>query len=151
MQSGRSRLWRSACYRLSQDDALGLSSRPGHRPANSAHLESPLAFPGPDEDAEEIATLTRRFTLAEITSGLPGDSREADERDETRRLRDLRGRVRAARAAISTAPGGEEVLLRDWQKAARFSARFGVTEHQFRHGVPAVVTCEVSRRIPSGA
>ena len=52
---------------------------------------------GPDEDAEETATPTRQFSLLEITSGLPDDSREADERAAEPRLRDLRGRVKAAR------------------------------------------------------
>lgn len=37
-----------------------------------------MAFLGQDEDAEEIATPTRRFSLAEITSGLPDDSHEAE-------------------------------------------------------------------------
>ena len=95
-------------------------------------------FGGPDadEDTEEaVATPTRQFSLLEITSGLPDDSREADERAVKGRLRDLRGRVKAARAAISGTPGAEEVLRRDWVKAARFYASFGITEGQFRHGV----------------
>lgn len=81
-------------------------------------------------------TPTRQFSLLEITSGLADDSREEDERAAERRLRDLRGRVKAARAAIATTPGAEEVLGRDWVKAARFYARFGLTETQFRNGVP---------------
>ena len=56
------------------------------------HLESRLAFPDADEDAEEIATPKRQFSLVEITSGLPEDSREADERAAERRLRELRAR-----------------------------------------------------------
>ena len=70
-----------------------------------------------------------------ITSGLPDDSREADERAVERRLRDLRARVKAARAVVSTTPGLAETLARDWQKAARFYEQFGITEKQFRHGV----------------
>jgi hypothetical protein len=100
-------------------------------------FESRVAFGGPDEDAEEIATPTRGFTLAEITSGLPDDTREADERAAERRLRELRGRVKAARAAISATPGAEEVLQQDWMRAARFYAGFGITEKQFRRGVAA--------------
>ncbi len=50
-------------------------------------------------------------------------------------MRDLRGRVKAARAAISAAHGGEETLQRDWVKAACFFARFDISEAQFRHGV----------------
>jgi hypothetical protein len=97
-------------------------------------FESRVAFGGPDEDAEEVATPTRQFSLLEITSGLPEDSREADERAAERRLRELRGRVKAARAAIATTPGLAETLARDWRKAARFYARFGITEAMFRHG-----------------
>ncbi|MGP8076427.1 MAG: hypothetical protein ACLP8Y_06835, partial [Thermoplasmata archaeon] len=106
-------------------------------------FESRLAFGGPDEgenkDAEEfIATPTRRFSLLEITSGLPDDSMEADERAAERRLRELRGRVKAARAAVATTPDLAETLARDWRKAARFYARFGITEAQFRSGVRPV-------------
>src|SRR5208283_323314 len=44
------------------------------------------------------------------TSGLTDDSREADERAADRTLRDLRGRVKAARAAVSTTPGTWEIF-----------------------------------------
>jgi hypothetical protein len=100
-------------------------------------FESRVAFGGPDEDAEEIATPTRRFSLFEITSGLPDDSREADERAAERRLRELRARVKAARAVVAIAPGLAETLARDSRRAARFYARFGVTEKAFRNGVSA--------------
>ncbi len=99
-------------------------------------FESRVAFGDPEEDAVEIATPTRQFTLLEITSGLPDDSREADERAAERRLRDLRGRVKATRAAISTTPGAEAVLQQDWIKAAHFYAHLGITEEQFRRGIP---------------
>jgi hypothetical protein len=103
-----------------------------------ARFESRVAFGGPDEgeDAEEVATPTRQFSLLEITSGLPDDSREADERAEERRLRELRGRVKAARAAIAAIPGAQAILRQDWAKAARFYARFEITEAQFRRGAP---------------
>src|SRR5271157_2350787 len=42
-------------------------------------FESRVAFGDSDED-ELIATPTRQFSLLEITSGLPDDSKEADER-----------------------------------------------------------------------
>jgi hypothetical protein len=93
-------------------------------------------FRGSDEDAEEIATPTRRFSIYEVTSGLPDDSREADERAAVRRLRDLRGRVKAARATISATPGAEQVLRRDRIKGAQFYARLGISERMFGHGVP---------------
>jgi hypothetical protein len=35
-----------------------------------------------------------------------------------------------------TTPGTAETLARDWRKAAWFYARFGITEGQFRKGVP---------------
>jgi hypothetical protein len=44
--------------------------------------------------------------------------------------------VKAARAMVATMPGLTETLQRDWQKAARFYARFDITETMFRHGVP---------------
>jgi hypothetical protein len=100
------------------------------------HLEARIAFPGSGEEEEEVVTATRRFTLAEITSGLPDDSREADERAAARQLRDLRGRVKAARAVVSTTPGLADALRNDWKKAASLYSRFGITESQFRHGVP---------------
>jgi len=115
--------------------------RPRFGDYSRTRFESRVASGGPDEDedAEEfIATPTRRFSLLETTSGLPDDSREADERFAEWRLRDLRGRVKPARAAISSTPGAEEVLRRDWVKAARFYAKFGITEAQFRHGVPSL-------------
>jgi hypothetical protein len=74
----------------------------------------------------------------EISSGLPDDSREADERAAERRLRELRARVRLARVVVATTPGMAETLQRDWRKAARLYVRFGVTEAQFQDGVPAI-------------
>ncbi|NNN16801.1 MAG: hypothetical protein HKL79_00320, partial [Thermoplasmata archaeon] len=91
---------------------------------------------------EEIATPTRRFSLHEITSGLPDDSRETEEREAERRLRGLRGRVKAARAVIARTSGLAEVLARDWRRATRFYARYGVTERLVRHGVPAVASTD---------
>ena len=98
-------------------------------------LEARIAIPSMGE-ADELPSPTRRFTVFETTSGLPDDSREAEERTEERRLRDLRGRVKAARAVAATTPRLAETLAGDWRKAARFYARFGVTEAQFGHGVP---------------
>jgi len=53
-----------------------------------------------------------------------------------RQLRDLRARVKAARAVVAAHPGMANALARDWRKAAWFSARFGVTESMKRQGVP---------------
>jgi len=110
--------------------------RPRFGDYSRTRFESRVAFGGPDEDAEELlATPARRFSLLEITSGLPDDSREADERAAERRLRDLRGRVKAARAIVAATPGLAETLTSDWQKAARFYARLGITEALCRYGV----------------
>jgi hypothetical protein len=78
-----------------------------------------------------------RFSLWEITSGLPDDSREADDRAAERALRDLRGRVKAARAMVAKTPRLAETLHLDGERAARFYARFGISEAMFRGGVPA--------------
>jgi hypothetical protein len=98
--------------------------------------EARLAFPAGDDDPEEVDVGNRRFSLLEIMSGLQDDSREADERLAERQLRDLRGRVKAARAVASATPGLKETLTRDWQKAACFYARFGIAAEQFLSGVP---------------
>ena len=100
--------------------------RPGCAEARAVYLA----------DAEEDGVARSRFSVRDITSGLLDDSREEDERAAERRLRDLRGRVKRARAVVASAPGLAEVLQHDWQKTARFYGRFGVTEAQLRHGVP---------------
>ena len=100
-------------------------------------VEARVAFPTLEEE-EEVLTPTRRFTVWETTSGLPDDCREEDERDEARRLRDLRGRVKAARAVVANTPGLAETLQGDWRKAAMFYARRGISESQFRGSVHAM-------------
>ncbi|MCI4364447.1 MAG: hypothetical protein L3K10_00040 [Thermoplasmata archaeon] len=90
-----------------------------------------MAFPDADND-EEDGVDSRRFSLMEITSGLPDDSREADERAAVRNLPDLRARVKAARPLVASSPGVADTLSRDWRHAAWFYARFGITEGQFR-------------------
>ena len=110
---------------------------PARRPHDGSRtrVEARVAFSSM-EDAEEIPTPTRRFTVWETLSGLAEDSREADEKEADRRLRDLRGRVKTARALVSSTPGLSEILAGDWKKAARFYAGYGVGEKMFRHGVP---------------
>lgn len=103
-------------------------------------FEVRTAFPTLDEGAEKTATLTGKSTLAKITSGTPSDSRESDERQEDQRLRDLRGRVKRVRAIVASTPGLAEVLASDWRRAARFYARFGITEAELRYGVPSVAS-----------
>jgi hypothetical protein len=95
------------------------------------------ASPDLDEDAEGIATPARRFSVLEITSGLPDDSREADERAAEQGPRELRARVKVASAVVGATPGLAETLQSDWRKAARFYVGFGVTEETFRYGATA--------------
>jgi hypothetical protein len=95
-----------------------------------------LAFSGADDDPDEVAVGDRRFSLLEITSGLPDDSREADERAEHRHLVDLRSRVKIARAVVSRMPGLAAILRERPDRMARFCARFGITESHFTNGVP---------------
>jgi hypothetical protein len=45
--------------------------------------------------------------------------------------------VKAARKALAATPGAGDAMRGDWRKEAAFLARFGVTQAQFRHGVPA--------------
>ena len=99
-------------------------------------FESRVAFGGPDEEPNKPATQTRRFTVFDVTSGLPDDSREEDQRSSERRVREARARVKAARAMAANTPELGETLQRDWRKAALFYARYGITEAQFRYGVP---------------
>jgi hypothetical protein len=111
--------------------------RPRFGDYSRTRFESRVAFGGPDEseDAEEVAAPTRRFSALETTSGLPDDSREAEEKQTGRCLRDLRARVKRARTVVSTTPGLAGTLAANWQKAARFYARYGILEAQFRQGV----------------
>jgi hypothetical protein len=86
---------------------------------------------------EEEPPATRRFSLLDITSGLPDDSREADERGTERRLRDLRGRVEAARTVIARTPGLFEWLALGQGKAVPFCSGYGITARMLVQGVEA--------------
>ena len=68
----------------------------------------------------------------EIAGELPDDRREEGERQEERRICELRGRVKAARAVVAVTPGLAETLANDWRKAARFYPRCGITETMLR-------------------
>ena len=66
--------------------------------------------------------------------GSEGASREADELAASRELRDLGGRVKAARAAVAKTPGAADKMRADWRKEASFLARFAISRAQFRQG-----------------
>ena len=114
---------------------------PARRPYDGARTctEARIALPSLEEP-EEIPTHTRQFTITEITSGLPDDSREEDEQQDERRLRELRGRVKRARALVASTPGLVDTLARDWKKAAGFYARCGITEAMYRYGISSDLT-----------
>jgi hypothetical protein len=103
------------------------------RNGSRTRAEARTAYREAGEDGEGVP-IHSRFTVWDTTSGLPDDSREADERAAERRLRDLRGRVKAARAAISAKSGAAEALRADWRREATLYVRFCVTQAQFRHG-----------------
>ncbi len=111
--------------------------------------ESHLLFREPSVGGEDGWDV-RGFSLPDITSGLPDDDRSSDDRRAASRLRDLRGRVKAARAALSAVPGAEETLRADWKREAHFLARWGITQEQFRHGVPELPESE-AEPLPSYA
>jgi hypothetical protein len=105
------------------------------RDGSRTRLEARAAFPEATLDGS--VPVRGRFSLQDITSGLPDDSREADERAAARHLTDLRGRVKAARAALAACPGGADAIRADWRKEAGLMARFGITQAMFREGVPS--------------
>lgn len=96
-----------------------------------------VALPASREEPNEIATPGQRFSLLEITGGIADDSREAAERNDKRRIRDLRRQVKTVRGVVTTTRGLAGVLATDWQRAVRFSTRFGVTGEMFGRGVLA--------------
>jgi hypothetical protein len=112
----------------------------GPRPhdGSRSRAEARLAFPVSDDDLDVVEVGDRRFSLLEITSGLPDNSLEADERAAERALRELRGRVKAARAVVGSSPSIADKLQRDSQRAARFYFRFGITPAELAEGVPAL-------------
>jgi len=111
----------------------GAEPRGPAQDGSRTRAEARTAYRETGEDGEEVP-IQSRFTVWDTTSGLPDDSREADERAAERRLRDLRGRVKAARAALSGAPGAADLLRANWRREAAFYARFGITQAQFRGG-----------------
>ncbi len=108
------------------------------RDGSRTRAEARLALPGVDDDPDEVEVGDRRFSLLEITRGLPDDSREADEHREEHYLRDVRARIKLARVVASKMPGLAAILRERPDRAARFFARFGISETQFNLGVPTV-------------
>jgi hypothetical protein len=99
------------------------------RPRSSPRARSP---PGPT--LEPFGP--REFDDREVTANLPDDSREEDERNMRRYLRDLRLRVKAVRAKIAADPSIGRTLASNPEKADAFYHIHHVTEAQVRHGIP---------------
>jgi hypothetical protein len=89
-----------------------------------------------NDDPDEAEVGDRRFSLLEITSGLPDDSQGAAGRIPERRPRVLRAAVKAARAMVATAPGLADMPQSNGRRVVRFYARFNGTRGQFQFGVP---------------
>lgn len=101
-------------------------------------MEARLALRDEEPDYEDGRGVEgSRFTVWDVTSGLPDDSREADDRRAERALRDLRARVKAARGEASRYESSEESPARDPGRLLAFCARWGITREQFREGVAA--------------
>jgi hypothetical protein len=113
-----------------QTNPAGSSHPRSFVPGFRTRAETRVGYRDVNEDPD-FGCDSRRFTLLEVTRGLPDDSREEDERAKDRRLRELRIRVKKARAVVASTPGLDEILTKDWQKAARFYALFGITTEGF--------------------
>ncbi len=98
--------------------------RDGSRTSLAARLCKPLeGFGGGDEDGVD----DRRFSVLDVTSGLPDDSRDEDQHVRALVERQRQGRVRAAQAALQAHPGAQELVYCDQTRLRMFCARFGVT------------------------
>jgi len=82
------------------------------------------------------------WDVRDITANLPDDSRETEERETEKHLRDQRARVKAVRALISVDPDIAHTLATNPGKARAFYAVHGVTEAQVRRGVPDLSPCD---------
>jgi hypothetical protein len=78
----------------------------------------------------------REFDDHDIVANLPDDSREEQELNMRRYLRDQRSRVKSVRAVISADPEVAQTLATNPEKARAFYAIHHVTEAQVKGGVP---------------
>ena len=118
---------------------------PGPRPSIAARNAPRVAHDGsrtrteariafPVDDLDPAPPFLGRFTLHDITSGLPDDSREADERRAERELRELRGRVKAAWSALAALPGALDRMQSDPRRLAAFYHLWGIDQDRFQEG-----------------
>jgi hypothetical protein len=99
---------------------------PRRRDASRTRSDARLAYRTPLVGGEDGAD-DRRFSVLEVTSGLPDDSRDEDQHARALVERQRQGRVRVAQAALETHPGARELVMRDQTRLRMFCARFGVT------------------------
>ena len=100
--------------------------RTPRRDASRTRSEACLAFRTPLVGGED-ATGDRRFTMLDVTSGLPDDSRDEDQHARALLERQRQGRVRAAQEALKAHPEARDLVMRDQTKQRLFCARFGIT------------------------
>ncbi len=74
-----------------------------------------------------LAENRRAFSALDVTSGLPDDSRDEDQRARARVEAQRKGRVAAAQAALQAHPEAQELVRRDQTKQRLFCARFSIT------------------------
>lgn len=97
--------------------------RDGSRTRSDARLAYRTPLVGGEDGVDD-----RRFSVLDVTSGLPDDSRDEDQQARTLVERQRQGRVRAAQAALGAAdPQVAAQVFRDQGKLARFCARFSIT------------------------
>jgi hypothetical protein len=112
------------------------ASRAPRRDSSRTRAEAFIALREPALEDDPVGALLpgsparthgRKLTLLDITSGLPDDSRDEDQRARAVVERQRQGRVKAARAALQDHPEAREVVMRDQSRLRMFCARFGVT------------------------
>ena len=102
------------------------ATRTPRRDASRTRSEARLAFRTPPVGGEDGLD-DRRFSVLDVTSGLPDDSRDEDQRARALIERQRQGRVRAAQEALKAHPEAREVVMRDQTRLRMFCARFGIT------------------------
>lgn len=96
--------------------------RDGSRTRSDARLAYRTPLVGGEDGVDD-----RRFSVLDVTSGLPDDSRDEDQHARAIVERQRQGRVRAAQEVLKANPAARELVMRDQTKQRLFCARFGIT------------------------
>ncbi len=102
------------------------ATRAPRRDASRTRSEARLALRTPLVGGEDGFDY-RRFSLLDVTSGLPDDSRDEDQHTRTLLERQRQGRVRAAHEALKAHPEARELVMHDQTKQRLFCARYSIT------------------------